>query len=76
MYFRMVDGRIYRGNNFTEVVQDMRVDKLRRTRSRARYRITTAERVAQIYNVTIDPSTDKNFIKSLERAGLMEEIEK
>lgn len=76
MTFRMVDGRIYRGATYADVVQDMRTDKLRRARSRKRYRETTAERVRSLYGAQIDASSDQAFVSSLERAGLMEEITK
>lgn len=74
MKFRMIDGALYKGRTYRKVVAMMAQDKLRIPRNLLAYRKNTAQRVHEAYDLTIDPSSDKNFIVSLCKAGLMEQV--
>ena len=75
MRFRMIDGAIYEGKTFAAIVRAMASNKLRRATSLARYRHNTAERVKEAYDITIDASRNDQFIWSLCKAGLMEQLQ-
>lgn len=71
MRFMMLDGPTYIGRSYEDIVGKMLGDKLVKPRSRARYRRATARRASEAYNVAIDASNDRRFVRTLEAAGLL-----
>lgn len=74
MKFKMIDGHVYSGRTYRQVVAAMAGDKLRRPRTLENYRRGVRDRVADALEATIDASTDTSFIQTMEAAGLMERI--
>lgn len=74
MKFRMQDGKTYQGRSYTAVVEHMMDDKLTEPRSTESYRRATAQRVADLYQIQVDATDDRSFIRSLVAGGVMEEL--
>lgn len=70
----MSDGQEFEGRSFREVVAHMAGAKLRRPRTLERYRRDVASRVGEMYDITIDTSSDARFIRSLIEHKLMEHM--
>lgn len=68
----MPDGKEYVGRSYTDVVAAMSGDKLTEPRSIAGYRRSTARRVSDLFEVVIDTTDDRSFVRSLVAAGLVE----
>jgi len=71
MKFLMIDDLMVEGETYTDVVAAMARSKMRRPRSLEQYRQSTADRILEVYQLKIDPSTDETFVKSMIVAGLM-----
>ena len=74
MKFEMQDGSTYEGKTYEDVVRAMSSDKLTTPRSIRSYRKATANRVHQVYGLTIDPETNTSFVEGLVSSGLMRKI--
>lgn len=74
MRFRTPDGKEFSGRSYDEIVEGMAGEKLRTPRSLKRYRRATAHRVAEMYEAEIDMESNREFVLSLERVGLLVKV--
>lgn len=72
--FRLPDGTEIGGNTYAEVVQSMASFKLSDVRSIAGYRRETSRRAFELYQVKLDPSSDRSLIQSMVAAELLQAI--
>lgn len=75
MVFEMIDGNKYQGESYSDIVRQMAEGKLTAPQDVARYRRATARRVKDAYNLRIDPSSNRRFVQSMERHGLMKRMQ-
>jgi len=68
------DGQVFKGKTYEKVVRAMAALKLDEPTSTESYRRATARRVSEMYNVIIDADTDRDFLRSLEAAKLVERL--
>jgi hypothetical protein len=71
MRFTTIDGEVFVGETYTDVVREMAIDKMTSTPTNAQYRRATAGRVSDLYNVIVDASSDESFVRSLVAANLL-----
>lgn len=74
MRFRAPDGNVFTGNTYEEVVAAMASEKLEEPETLARYRVATADRVADLTGNEVDPTTDESFVSSLVDSQMLEEL--
>jgi len=74
--FKMIDGTVYTGRSYDDIVTLMSGDKLTEPRSLATYRRATAKRVVDNYGRKVDTTDSETFVKSLVAAGLMTRVQR
>ncbi len=75
MRFVLPDGREITGRSYTDVVAAMADEKFEEPRSLESYRMAAAARASSMYNVIVDATDDRSFVKSLEAADLLRKVE-
>lgn len=75
MRYEDENGQSFSGSTPTEVVKDMARTKLTKSRTRRRYRVATARRIEEMTGLTVDPSSDILFLKSLVACSILRRVE-
>lgn len=75
MKFVDAEGDVFQGKTYERVVKQMSKGKLTDVRDIPAYREATADRIMQVWpHVTIDPSTNRTFVKTLVSAGVLKAV--
>jgi hypothetical protein len=74
MKVRALDGEVFTGRGYNDIVNRMALGKLVGVRNLSSYRNATAKRVSELYGVIIDATSDETFIKTLIAAKVLERV--
>lgn len=71
MRYVLPDGKEVSGRSYTDIIAAMNDEKFSPARNLDNYRHGLAERVQALYGETVDQTSDKTFIESLTKVGLL-----
>lgn len=75
MRFRLPDDTVVVGNSYADIVRQMNEQKMTPARNQSTYRKALAKRAREMYGAaSIDGSSDRSLILSLEQVGLIARV--